>query len=569
MSFILSRSSPRTCYYCRSTVASSTPSSPLFGGFSSANAGSSSSNFRCPHCGCWNRFNEKGEIIGDEPAMRNESLNVDSFAKRGSPDRNQLPSNLQFSNRNIFCRICTTNQTLLINLLANYLPDDENDPVYASRIASLPAYTASLQARYPPVCASCLPGVEEEIARKDSMARTRALGGALKASNVRGREKGRAAINASKKRRSLFFWKVRGLLWCTTLLASISIHVMGAFALKFSMLRTFVPVFPIAVLLSLLWSLWDPAYSLRERSAMRGKEVRIDGRSTFIKLQLLAWLSRFTFSSFALYSWIYPDGISIPLQLSIPTLHLIFLAFELAITALSYFSIRIRRPSPIRLIDTSASRALTPMPESQPGNNTTLRRSSTPSLSSTVSSAVSEPDLFATLSLSPDPIIANYAASSSINPIFGKPSLLVKSENTNSRGGEVNYYPDDDHDDDTFAAKDPNAMDWEPIATTNSAKRNPQQTRRTDDGVWLRQQRFFPPEEPTGLETLLMHTRLVDDEDVKQRGRRNPTHVRWNWTLVYSLSIVPILVLLLSLWWRGALPYRNTNRASEPLPLQL
>ncbi len=101
------------------------------------------------------------------------------------------------------------------------------DPVYASRIASLPVYTASLQARYPPVCASCLPGVEEEIARKDSMARTRALGGALKASSARGKGKGRAVADASKQRRSLFVWKARGFLWFTTFMLSVVVHTAG------------------------------------------------------------------------------------------------------------------------------------------------------------------------------------------------------------------------------------------------------------------------------------------------------------------------------------------------------
>lgn len=87
------------------------------------------------------------------------------------------------------------------------------------------------------MCSSCLPGVEEEIARKDSMARTRALGGALKASSVRGKEKSRTSTEASKRRRSLFFWKVRGLLWFTTLMLSISIHVMGKTKIIFAIAK--------------------------------------------------------------------------------------------------------------------------------------------------------------------------------------------------------------------------------------------------------------------------------------------------------------------------------------------
>ena len=40
-------------------------------------------NFKCPSCSCWNRYDDKGEIVSDEPAMHEEHLNSRSFAKRG------------------------------------------------------------------------------------------------------------------------------------------------------------------------------------------------------------------------------------------------------------------------------------------------------------------------------------------------------------------------------------------------------------------------------------------------------------------------------------------------------
>jgi hypothetical protein len=40
-------------------------------------------SFRCSTCGCWNRYDDKGEILSDEPAMHDEYLNSRSFAKRG------------------------------------------------------------------------------------------------------------------------------------------------------------------------------------------------------------------------------------------------------------------------------------------------------------------------------------------------------------------------------------------------------------------------------------------------------------------------------------------------------
>ncbi len=139
-------------------------------------------------------------------------------------------------------------------------------------------------------------------------------------------------------------------------------------------------------------------------------------------------------------------------------------------------------------------------------------------------------------------------------------------ENASHTPGANRYTEDDHFEDDAFVDKDPNAMDWEPISSYG--KRNSPQTRSANDGTWLRQQRFFPPEEPTGLENLLMHTRLVDDDDVKkqqQLRRKSAAHVRWNWAWVYSLSIIPLLVLLSSLWWRGGL----ASEASEPASLQI
>ena len=36
-----------------------------------------------------------------------------------------------------------------------------------------------------------------------------------------------------------------------------------------------------------------------------------------------------------------------------------------------------------------------------------------------------------------------------------------------------------------------------------------------DDGVWLRPQRFFAPEKPTGLEGLFAKTNLVEESDLQ------------------------------------------------------
>lgn len=97
----------------------------------------------------------------------------------------------------------------------------------------LPEYRESLYDRYPPVCASCTPLVEEEIKRKDNMARTRALGGWLRES--KGKETQRR-ISGQKPREAisveLAAWRVRGCLWVATMLAA----VVGDFACGYLLL---------------------------------------------------------------------------------------------------------------------------------------------------------------------------------------------------------------------------------------------------------------------------------------------------------------------------------------------
>lgn len=217
-----------TCFYCQSTVSHSSSSSGVF----------DPNFFRCPYCACWNRYDAYGQVIGDEPAMRDERLNIESFMKRGFPDRNHLPSlssTKSGTQPSFFCHTCRTNQTLLVNLLAAYLPDP-SDPTYASRRAALPAYRESLYARYPPVCATCAPAVDAEIARKDEMARTRALGGALRVSSPTlrrpGTPGGRGSKSAAKNSvtsRNLLLWRVRGILWVLTLFFVNGGYTAGAF----------------------------------------------------------------------------------------------------------------------------------------------------------------------------------------------------------------------------------------------------------------------------------------------------------------------------------------------------
>jgi hypothetical protein len=106
----------------------------------------------------------------------------------------------------------------------------EQHPDYAQRLEKLPEYRESLHTRYPPVCANCMPAVEEEIRKKDHMARTKALGGWLNDSRGKGkRRKGSGSSGEREKLQThLFFWRLRGLLWFMTLAVVLVVHSTGA-----------------------------------------------------------------------------------------------------------------------------------------------------------------------------------------------------------------------------------------------------------------------------------------------------------------------------------------------------
>lgn len=204
---------------------------------------------------------------------------------------------------NPFCHDCQTNQMLIVNLLGNFLPDS-SDPDYERRLAALPEYERSLQARYPPVCANCASEVEERIAEKDRMARTSALGRMLR--DTRAKQHNRRISAAAGKREKLplklFAWRARGLLWATTVACSFGLAVYCAhvqfsdFCGRFLTERYLVAsgrtlstswdrnlaMSPVVILLSIIWTFWDPSYSSMQKAYLQGRDLRIHGRSQYI-----------------------------------------------------------------------------------------------------------------------------------------------------------------------------------------------------------------------------------------------------------------------------------------------
>lgn len=63
----------------------------------------------------------------------------------------------------VFCNKCLNNQHLYISSLAQYLPDDPDDPEYAERERNYYRFRRGLEKRYPQVCANCEPKVRRKL----------------------------------------------------------------------------------------------------------------------------------------------------------------------------------------------------------------------------------------------------------------------------------------------------------------------------------------------------------------------------------------------------------------------
>ncbi|KAK0464975.1 Ima1 N-terminal domain-containing protein [Desarmillaria tabescens] len=474
-------------------------------------------NFRCNNCGCWNRYDTKGEILSSEPAMHDESLNLRSFSKRASPNKERLPT---MYGKGPFCHTCQTNQMLLVNLLSNYLPDPDS-PEYERRVEMLPEYKESLHIRYPPVCANCLPSVEDEIQNKNKMARVNALGGFLK--DTKGKEQARRVLTPELAKEKLtlemLIWRCRGCLWG----ASLLIAVVGYSASLLNLPVPFSnilcpPVLPIVTFVSIFWTFWDPTYSSLQRARREGRNVRIQGKKNYIALQMVSWLSRLFTSISMTIAWYRPMSnylhlLETPISPRASIYYLISLILELSVFISSCFVLRLQQPPAIRLLELNQlpSRAVTPNPNTS-HSNTPL----TPPI-------INDSDLLASLTLSSKPVIAK-------PPIFGVPSLGSSAPHSTA------HQPENDIDE----------MDWTP---TNGQKEKP---RTYDDSSFLRPQKFFAPENPTGLESLFESTRLVDDitmneptpERASTRSSIATAHL-WNWGWVYLLSTLPVAGVIL------------------------
>ena len=200
--------------------------------------------------------------------------------------------------------------------------------------------------------------------------------------------------------------------------------------------------------------------------------------------------------------------------------------------------LRIDRPPPVRLMPQFSFRPSLPPSDLSTAPST---RQPTPSVDTA-------PDLLSMLTLSNNPILANFGGPGAQSPVFGMPSFVQVNDQASTSGyanGYVSLGPDamdedfvvndmDEfmEDDDDERERDPNAMDWSPVRPAHRSNHRATSMRpngvRNDD-VFLRPQKFFPREEPTGLENLFERTIKLSDDDIArlEEERKNKGWLGW------------------------------------------
>ncbi|KAG8965521.1 hypothetical protein FRC03_000431 [Tulasnella sp. 419] len=474
--------------------------------------------------------------------MHEEQLNRASYALRGSSSRNAITSPHKSSP---LCQTCTNNQTLQIHLLSNYLPP-RSDPTYQELHDQLPAYKASLDLRYPPLCPNCRPLVEEEIERKDHMAKTTALGGFLKQSRMKAQQRVRRRasqqLEQSQRRfynrwtlniRQLTVWRIQTVLWCLTTLSSLTCNILFAVVplrpnyVPFRIPHSFALV-PLAML-SNLWSEWDPTYPFFLKAKHQGRDVKLIGRSSWVGHQRKLLVLR---SAGAILCTCM-DGMLDQRTASA------LLAIEVILIWLSIRCLHISERPRIVVSSRSASRVPTPSIE-----NNGPQQQPPP-----------EVDIISSLTLSSNPLSTIPRASTSsalappqlkpaqhTKPVFGQTSLAANSVSTSFTSSMT-----------MDGANDGTEMDWmpSPSATEDNVFLRGRTPRPMEEENWLKPQRFFGTQQDTGLETLFDSANWLDDKTQSKlasapvvQGDQTPrSSTNWiKWTMVVIGAVLFLLI---------------------------
>ncbi|KUI63272.1 Integral inner nuclear membrane protein ima1 [Cytospora mali] len=122
--------------------------------------------FECNNCQASNYLDPKGNIT-DPPVAK--TTTIETAATKYARDPTSSPSPYA---KTVFCNKCLQNQHLFISSLAQYLPEDPNDPEYIEREKGYHKFYRGLMKRYPQVCALCEPKVREQLNKAAYTAKT-------------------------------------------------------------------------------------------------------------------------------------------------------------------------------------------------------------------------------------------------------------------------------------------------------------------------------------------------------------------------------------------------------------
>lgn len=210
----------------------------------------------CSACASWNHTDEHGHILDlYERPMWDASVNDVQYATRKND--NSSPS--------LFCRACLANQTLVTNLLASYLPDDD-EQLDEERMRAYPDYKRSLEERYPLACEACHARAMAHLQQGDQHIQRTSLASWLQR---------RASAPASPP--SLWPWHFARLQWLLCHALGVCIPLLSPRLLVLSCLAPYP---------------WDPCQPQIQRYRTRGVRMYAHGYGAFTCVSFSLWAAR-------------------------------------------------------------------------------------------------------------------------------------------------------------------------------------------------------------------------------------------------------------------------------------
>ncbi|KAK9456038.1 Ima1 N-terminal domain-containing protein [Dipodascopsis uninucleata] len=172
----------------------------------------------CPLCQAVNTVDERGEVVDFVPEVNDVPVRTQPHSLENINDLNHDSP---------FCKDCQINHLIVTRAIAEYLPA-EPDHI---REASIETYKRDLERRYPPYCSICKEAVLTRLSQNNYSARARILGSKLSS------RKGLSAHSFDRSRPrplsivSLVLWIIRGFLWITYL---SSLYISFGFCFRYA-----------------------------------------------------------------------------------------------------------------------------------------------------------------------------------------------------------------------------------------------------------------------------------------------------------------------------------------------